>query len=70
MSCNGICAFCSTPCFRGVVEAKTEVKTEAKQKVAVEEKPVSETGLAVVENVGTYEVVKSVFGKEKVRRVK
>jgi hypothetical protein len=26
--------------------------------------------LAVVENVGTYEVVKSVFGKEKVRRVK
>jgi tRNA A37 methylthiotransferase MiaB len=66
MSCNGICAFCSTPCFRGVVEVKTEVK----KKVAVEEKPVSETGLAVVENVGTYEVVKSVFGKEKVRRVK
>lgn len=70
MSCNGICAFCSTPCFRGVVEVKTEVKTEVKKKVAVEEKPVSETGLAVVENVGTYEVVKSVFGKEKVRRVK
>lgn len=65
MSCNGICSFCSTPCYRGVVEIKEE-----KDNVTVEETSLPETGLAIIENVGTYEVVKTVFGKEKVRRVK
>ena len=30
----------------------------------------NETGLAVVESIGTYEVTRNIFGKEKVRKKK
>jgi hypothetical protein len=32
--------------------------------------PEQETGLSLVENIGTYEVSKGIFGRQKVRRVK
>lgn len=81
MSCNGICNFCSTPCFRGVVEnVVNEVQEQSTpqdvnntEDVSSQSRsvvPEQETGLSLVENVGSYEVSKGIFGKQKVRRVK
>lgn len=79
MQCNGgFCSICQTPCYRGELPRSqsqdfAEPLPLSKKEIEGAEKafdaPV-ETGLAVVENVGTFEVVKSKFGKEKVRRVK
>ena len=70
MFCSGLCAICNTPCSRGEIKHEDrviadEVKTEVE---VVEEGKVEETGLSVP--VAEYEVVKNIFGKEKVRRVK
>lgn len=81
MSCNGICNFCSTPCFRGVVEnVVNEVQEQSTlQNVNITEDvssqsrsvvPEQETGLSLVKNIGTYEVSKGIFGRQKIRRVK
>lgn len=65
MYCNGICPFCTFPCKKEVViNPRTE---EATDKVSVQDGSNLPTA---VENIGTFEVVKSVFGKEKVRKVK
>lgn len=71
MDCNGICSICQTPCFRG------EIPLSPKEEVGISkafDSPISlpeteNTGLAVIENLGEYEVVKR-FGKEKVRKIK
>lgn len=81
MSCNGICNFCSTPCFRGIVEnvvnevqeqsvlqdvnSTEDMSSQARSVISEQE-----TGLSLVENIGTYEVSKGIFGRQKVRRVK
>lgn len=81
MFCNGICNFCSTPCFRGVVEnVVNEVQeqstlqnvnsTEGVSSQTRSVIPEQETGLSLVKNIGTYEVSKGIFGRQKVRRVK
>lgn len=81
MFCNGICNFCSMPCFRGVVEnVVNEVQEQSTLQDVNSTEGVSsqtrsviseqETGLSLVENIGTYEVSKGVFGRQKVRRVK
>ena len=71
MFCNGICGICPNPCFRGEIrdENKKIVKNLQKNDFQTKISP-SETGLAVIEDAGVYEIKKSVFGKEKVRRVK
>lgn len=78
MQCNGFCGICPNPCYRGEVP-KSQLQDFAdplplsKKEIEGAEKAFdapSETGLAVVENAGTFEVTKNIFGKEKVRRVK
>lgn len=69
MQCSGVCAVCSNPCFRGEVPSRPSQEVEEKLSQFFEEPPKTENGLAVVENIGTYEVVKNIFGKEKVRKV-
>lgn len=69
MFCNGLCNLCSAPCFRG--EQKEIVQNDfvqSKAETEQTEKVAAERGLAVPETV-KYEVVKNIFGKEKVRRV-
>lgn len=58
MFCNNLCSICQNPCFKG------EIKNESS--LPEEDKVSEEKGLEVAK----YEVVKSVFGKEKVRRIK
>lgn len=76
--CSGFCSICAVPCYRGEIP-RSQLQDFAdpvplsKKEIEGAEKafdaPV-ETGLAVVEDAGTFEVTKSIFGKEKVRRVK
>lgn len=65
MFCNGNCSFCSAPCRKEIIIEKKKVTTDKAPAVFNDEKLPS-----VVENAGTFEVVKSVFGKEKVRKIK
>jgi hypothetical protein len=69
------------PCFRGVVEnVVNEVQEQSTLQDVNSTEGVSsqtrsviseqETGLSLVENIGTYEVSKGIFGRQKVRRVK
>lgn len=71
MACNGVCVFCSIPCFRGEVKTFTPQEEERLSEVFdnTDVSSESKNGLAVVENIGTYEVVRNIFGKEKVRKV-
>lgn len=61
------------PCFRGEIRGKqkkfSSISPE-EEKGAEEafDRPLNE--VAIVENAGQYEVVRTVFGKEKVRKVK
>ena len=76
--CCGYCGICPAPCYRGEVP-RSQLQDFAdplplsKKEIIGAEKAFDaplETGLAVVENVGSFEVTKNIFGKEKVRRVK
>lgn len=79
--CNGFCSVCPNPCYRGEIRGKQRelegIPSNLERKLSdvfdnaeVSVPQSSEKGLAVVENAGTYEVRKSVFGKEKVRKLK
>lgn len=69
MFCSGLCAICNTPCSRGEIKSGNRVIADVVElEVKAEESKVEETGLSVP--VAEYEVVKNIFGKEKVRRVK
>ena len=83
MVCNGLCIFCPNPCKKEVVileKAMAETMSENLRKLnevtpveqlyPVINEGVSSTDVAVVESAGHYEVVKNIFGKEKVRKVK
>lgn len=57
--------------MKGINKAFDSVKTSPNvETIQKEEVEPNETGLAVVENVGTYEVTTNIFGKQKVRKVK
>lgn len=58
MYCNGACCFCSVPCSKTVEIRGKTTETNDKNKE-------TET----VEDIGTYEIKKNIFGKEVVRRV-
>lgn len=66
MFCNGFCSLCMSPCYRGEISSPDNRAASPVEKKIVQQE---EKGLAVNETV-KYEVVKNVFGKEKVRRVK
>lgn len=83
MCCNGCCLFCPCPCNRGnygklgenfpISPEEEKGAEEAFDKPLTsseEENSVKLNEVAIVENAGQYEVVKTVFGKEKVRKVK
>lgn len=73
--CSSVCAFCPNPCYRGEIRGNQEkispISPNEIQGIsdAFDTPATSETGLSVVENIGTFEVVKNIFGKEKVRKV-
>jgi len=54
MYCNGACCFCSVPCSREIKGNNKKISTNS----------------VIEESIGTYEVKKNLFGKEKVRKVK
>lgn len=66
MFCNGFCSLCMSPCYRGEIASPNNKASSPVEKEIVQQE---EKGLTVNETV-KYEVVKNVFGKEKVRRVK
>ena len=79
IKCSSVCAFCPNPCYRGEIkenrgnkEKISPISPSEMQGIsdAFDTPSSSETGLAVVENIGEYEVVRNIFGKEKVRKVK
>ena len=77
MECNGFCSICPNPCFRGEIKGKLEeispispTEEEKASEIFDSAVPPTETGLSVVEDVGSYEVRKNIFGKEKVVRIK
>jgi hypothetical protein len=47
------------------VNSTEDVSSQARSVISEQE-----TGLSLVENIGTYEVSKGIFGRQKVRRVK
>ena len=82
MDCNGICAFCNVQCFRGEL---SKVTNRDKKEIVAESETVEcntdevqcntdevqeDTGLVVVEPNEVYTIKKTLFGKEKVVRIK
>ena len=74
MDCNGICAFCNVQCFRGELHSKSVTNCDKKEEVKTDECNTDEiqedTGLVVVEPNEVYTIKKTLFGKEKVVRIK
>lgn len=81
MDCNGICAFCNVQCFRGELSKnvticnKKEIVTEEVEcntnEIQCNTDEVQEdTGLVIVEPSEVYTIKKTLFGKEKVVRIK
>jgi hypothetical protein len=83
VDCNGICAFCNVQCFRG--ELSKNVTNCNKKEIVAESETVEcntneiqcntdevqeDTGLVVVEPSEVYTIKKTLFGKEKVVRIK
>ena len=85
MFCNGLCGICGR-CYIGEIKNENaknvknlRISDSQPQNNGVEISPSISTELqneaklnevAVIESVGTYEVTKNIFGKEKVRKVK
>jgi len=55
-------------CRKGKIPALTPKEEQRASEVF--DSPIEERGLSVIENVGSYEVKKSIFGKDKVVKVK
>lgn len=68
-----MCAFCSVQCFRGELHSFKNIKKNDNEDVVKESNTnevQDDTGLIVIEPTEVYTVKKTLFGKEKVVRIK
>ncbi len=73
MDCNGICAFCNVQCFQGELHSSKTVEEDNKEEVTEKcntNEVQKDTGLVVLEPSEVYTIKKTLFGKEKVVRIK
>lgn len=76
MDCNGICAICNVQCFRGELHISKNISKSNENKEVIDSQKCNtneiqeDTGLIVIEPTEVYTVKKTLFGKEKVVRVK